>query len=388
MLVVIGGSSVAAADSFGGFSAVDRVYRVGADRVCGPLPVDSGRAAGVPKCDKRDADVLAQLAFKDGVVQAGGKARFAASASGKTLTVTGPDGGPVVTWDAGDPIDKVAGVWASQYEDRVAVAYVVRRLGREQTDVVAFELVKTTQASGSGTGSGTAAVGPGSTSVGTPAVASTAAPVDPKVADAVAAAKKAPRAKVLAAWQAVLALDAHHAEALYRVASEQAGAKRTADAIASLQALAASGRDEAVEWLVDARFDGAFSGMRADPKFRAAVGLDRAAATPYERLMGLGGQWEQSGTSCDKPEVHLRVMRDHAFKLQVRTVCEGSILDTPFKGTWRIDGDMIVLTVPTGGRQATAKDDAPCRFERTGDEDSLRCSLGRDLEFVVLPTRR
>jgi len=29
-----------------------------------------------------------------------------------------------------------------------------------------------------------------------------------------------------------------------------------------------------------------------------------------------------------------------------------------------------------------------CRFEGAGDEDAMRCSLGRDIDFVVLPTRR
>jgi hypothetical protein len=82
------------------------------------------------------------------------------------------------------------------------------------------------------------------------------------------------------------------------------------------------------------------------------------------------------------------MLRDRSFKLRVKTVCEGQVFDQPFKGTWRIDGDRIVLTVPTRNTKASAKDDAPCKFERSGDEDALRCSLGRDLEFVVLPTRR
>jgi hypothetical protein len=383
VLVVVGWSSVAAADTFGGFSAVDRVYRVGADRVCAPLAVDAGKASGVPACEKRPADTVAQLAFKDGVVQVGAKAHFTAAVSGKTLTIAGADGGPVVAWDASDPIDKVVGLWASAYEDRVAVTYSVRRLGREVTDVVAFELVKTTGTSAAG-----APGAAGSASAQTPATAAAPAAIDPKVAAAVVAAKKAPRAKALAAWQGVLALDGHHTEALYHVAAEQAAAKQAGDALATLQALADSGRDDAVEWLVEARFDGAFAALRSDRKFRSVVGLDRVAVTPYERLMGFGGQWEQTGTSCDKPEVQLRVMRDHSFRLQVRTVCEGAVSDTPFKGTWRIDGDQILLTFPTTGHKATTKDDAPCKFERAGDEDALHCSLGHDLEFLVLPTRR
>jgi hypothetical protein len=383
LVAIAAWSTTAAADTFGGFSAVDRVYRVNADRVCALLPVDGGKASGVPQCDKRAADALAQLAIAAGIAQTGGEARFTASNTGKTLTVSNADGNAVVVWDASDPIDKIVGVWTTSYEDRVAVAFGVRRLGRAMTDVVAFELVKTM-----GTASGSSAAPPVSGPDPASQSSTVASPEDPKVTAAVAAAKKATKGKALAAWQAVLALDGRHAEALYRVAVEQASGKQQAAALAALQALAASGRDDAVEWLVEARFDPAFAALRGDPKFRAAVGLDRAATTIYERLMGLGGQWEQTGTSCDKPEVRLRVMRDRSFRLAVRTVCEGNISELPFKGIWRIDGDQLVLTLPTKGQQATAKDDAPCKFERSGDEDALHCSLGHDIEFVVLPTRR
>jgi hypothetical protein len=128
--------------------------------------------------------------------------------------------------------------------------------------------------------------------------------------------------------------------------------------------------------------------MRADPSFRSAVGLDRKPATVYERLMGFGGQWEQTGTSCDKPEVRFIAKRDRTFRLRVKTTCEGSVYDSPFKGTWRIDGTRIVLSLPNQGKVASAADEAACMFEATGDEDAMRCALCRDIDFVVLPTRR
>src|SRR3954467_15083718 len=98
----------AAADTFGGFSGVDRPYQVNQDRVCTPLVVTAGKATGAPSCDKANADVMARLRFKDPIPQKGAaKATFGATASGRTLTVTrGAGGEAIITWDASDPISK------------------------------------------------------------------------------------------------------------------------------------------------------------------------------------------------------------------------------------------------------------------------------------------
>ena len=368
-------ATTAAADTFAGFSGVDRPYLVNQDRVCAPLAITHGSATGAPKCEKVGADVVAHLSIKAPIVQSGAKASFAATASGRTLTVSRKTGEPLVTWDAPDPIGKVVEVYGSQYDDRVAVAFTTRRIGKEVTDVIAFDL-----------GQNQTAVTPPTTPTTTPPTPTPV--VDPAVAKAVAAATAAPKPKQLAAWQAVLALDAAHAEALYRIAVLQIGGKQPGPAVASLEQLATSTRPDAVEWLVEARFEPAFAPLRADPKYRVAVGLDRKAATLYERIMGFGGQWEQTGTSCDKPEVQLVVTRDRGFKLRVKTTCEGRVYDTPFKGLWSIDGNGIVLTVPTKGQKVTEKDQMACRFEGKGDEDAMHCTIGHDLEFTVLPTRR
>lgn len=374
-IVTIG--STARADTFGGFSGVDRHYLINQDRVCTPISVAAGAASGAPACEKAAADAVAHLSIKPPNVQSGAKATFAAQASGRTITVSRKAGGaPVVAWDAPDPVVKIVDVYASQYDDRVAVAYNVRRLGREVTDVVAFDL-------------GAAQAAPPDVSIQPPPqpAAPPDQPDDPKVVKAAAAARAAPRAKAAAAWKAVLAIDAAHAEALFRIAVLDAAAKRPADALAGLTALAASTHGDAIEWLVEARFEPAFAGLRADPRFRAAVGLDRKAATTYERLMGFGGQWEQSGTSCDRPEVRFVAARDHSFKIRVKTSCEGSVYDSSFKGTWKLEADRLVLQLPNQGK-VTASDEAGCKFESSGDEDALRCTLGRDIDFLVLPTRR
>jgi hypothetical protein len=375
-------TATASADTFGGFSSIDAPYLVNQDRVCTPLEVTNGQASGAPKCEKAATEDIAHLTVKPGVVQSGAKASYAAAAAARVLTVT-KDGSAAVTWTAADPIGKIVEVYASQYEDRVAVAYTTRQLGKETTSVVAFTIVKTT---GKDVG-GPSTVKPTTTVTGP---APTPQKDDPEVQKAIDTARKAGKGKQLDAWRAVLALDADHSEARFRIAALQAGAKQTADAVASLEQLVKSKRGDAIEWLVEARFDPAFAGMRADPKFRAAVGLDRPSGTAYERLMGFGGQWEQTGTSCDAPEIRLTVKRDRSVKLHVKSSCEGKVYDVPFSGTWRLDdADHVTLILPPSkGAAASNKDEAPCGFKKHGEEDALHCTVGKDLEFEVLPTRR
>jgi hypothetical protein len=380
--LALGGT--AAADSFGGFSSIDAPYLVNQDRLCAPLEVVKGQATGAPRCEKAAADDIAKATIKPGVVQSGAKATYAASASGSTLTIT-KDGSAVVTWKTPDPIGKIVDLFASQYEDRVAVTYTTRAMGKETTSVVAFVLVKTTGRDPSAT----VPIKPPSGTGPTLAPPTATPKDDPAVTKAADAARKADKKKALAAWQAVQALDADHSEARYRIAALQATAKHNAEAIASLASLAKSSRGDAIEWLVEARFDPAFAPIRADARYRTAVGLDRPGATAYERVMGFGGQWEQTGTSCDTPQIRLTIKRDRSVKLNVKSSCNGQVYDIPFKGTWRLDdADHITLIMPTKGQAASAKDEAPCSLKKHGEEDQLHCVVGKDLEFDVLPTRR
>jgi hypothetical protein len=385
----------ALADTFGGFSSRDRSYLVNQDKVCAPLAVDAAAARGVPVCEKAAADRLAQLAFKSAEAQRGAKATFSASASGRTLIVTRSGGGEVVRWDAMDPIAKVVDVYAD-HEERVAVLYQVRRLGRDMIDVVAFELRRSGKGPAPAPGGegkpGTAPGGegqpPGGTPSGTPGSAPVSAPVapaDPAVDKAAAAARKAKGKAGLVAWQRVLELSPQHAEAHYRRAALALAARDKPAALASMEALAASTQPDAVEWRVAARFDAAFASLRADPSFRKSVGLDRPAQQPYEKVMGLGGVWEQSGTSCDSPTVAMTFTRDKKFRLQVKSVCEGMVANARFAGTWRVEGAGVALVLPN----RDANDDVvPCTFERSSDEEALRCPLDEDLQILVLPARR
>src|SRR5262245_60335508 len=107
----LGLAGAARAVKLGGFSGVDRAYLVNQDKVFSPLKLNEGVAAGAPSCATAPADVVAKLSFKDPILQTGAKATFAATASGRTLTVTRKDSGTqVVTWTAIDPIGKVVEV--------------------------------------------------------------------------------------------------------------------------------------------------------------------------------------------------------------------------------------------------------------------------------------
>lgn len=374
------------ADTFNGFSGVDKPYLVNQDRVCTPLTVSAGRASGTPRCERAAADVIAKLSIKKPKIDRGDKAEYAATASGQTITLAKKAGDPLVAWDAPDPIGKVVEVYVSDYGDRVAVAYAVRRAGRDVVDVVAFDLIAGKPA-GSTPPIPTPPTGDDTRSDGSAATGTQATPQDPRLAAAVKAARAAAKPKAVDAWKAVLALDPDHSEAHYQIAAAHAAATRSPEAIAELTILARSIRADAIDFLVEARFDAAFAAMRGDPAFRKLTKIDAKPATLYERLMGFGGQWEQAGTSCDAPEVRLVAKRDRTFKLNVKTACHGQTSDLPFGGTWKIDTGKVILTLPTRGK-ATKADDASCVFEPQGDEDALHCNLGHDVEFTALPTRR
>ena len=107
-------STIAAADTFGGFSGVDRYYLVNADKVCAPLTVEGGAAKGAPACEKQTADVIAKLSVKEPLSQKGVKGSFDAKASGRTLTVTDKSGATIVTWTAPDPIGRIVPMASSR----------------------------------------------------------------------------------------------------------------------------------------------------------------------------------------------------------------------------------------------------------------------------------
>lgn len=376
-VVVVAGGARAEADSLNGIAANEKSYVVGPRRVCTPLAVSAGAAQGVPACRTAATDEVAGLSARLPSADRGAKAEVVATARGRTITIETKAGQAVVVWTAADPIASIVDVWRSPTGRVLIVEYVVRRAGRERHDVIGFDR---------GLGGGARPTEP----------IDVIAPVDPPppvaptvsgdaVAKAVAKARKARGKAAAKAWLAVLAIDDAYPEAHYRIAVVDAAAKRPDAAIGRLEQLAASPRAEAIEWLIEARTEPGFGKLVGDARFRAAVGFDRPAQTTYERVMGLGGLWEQSIVPCDRPELKLTFGRDRKLALVLRTSCSGSRDKVAYRGTWDVAGATVQIKLP---KLDTGDDIAPCTLTPDDDEDVLRCQIDRDLSFEARPVRR
>jgi hypothetical protein len=365
----------AAADSFGGVAGNEKSYVIGREKVCQPLAVSGASARGVPSCRAADTDELAALSLKSPTPERGGGAEVRATAKGQTLTITRKDGTAVVTWTAVDPIASVVDVWRSTYGRIIVVEYTVRRAGREVHEVVGFDV-------------GVGGKEPTAPTTVTPPPTTVDAPpaVDPAVEKLAAKARKTSGKAAFAAWNKVLAADPDNAEAHYRIAAAYAATKTPLSALSSLESLSKSPRPDAAEWLIEARFDKSFLKLVDNTDFRSVVGLDRAPSSTYERLMGMGGQWEQSVIPCDRPEIKLTLRRARTFKLELSSVCSGMRERLSWTGTWSHTTTQTLelrLKKPKGGFDA-----APCTLTRDADEDVLTCHLDADLAFEARPVRR
>lgn len=382
-LMMAASAGVAVADTFGGFAGNEKTYVLGREKVCEPIKVTAAAAKGMPTCKVAGTDVMATLSLKSPAPERGSEAQVKATAKGQTITVTGKSGEVLVTWQSLDPVTSVVDVWRSTYGRIVAVEFTVRRMGKDVHDVVGFDMGV---GGGGGTGGGTTQTGTGTgTGTQTGTGTGTGTPVDPAMKKAIDKARKTSGKPAIAAWAKVLALDPENSEAKYRTAAAFAATKKSADAVAALQNLSQSKRSDAIEWLVEARFDKSFVKLVSDPGFRTAVGYDRPPGTAYERLMGLGGQWEQSMTPCDRPEMKVTLRRDRTFRLDFRSVCEGMRETFTMKGTWSMTDVAVEMLMkrPGGGT-----DSAPCLIGTDGDEDTLTCHVDADLTFEGRPVRR
>jgi hypothetical protein len=390
--------AVAAAGPFGGFSRDGSRYLADTTRVCQPV---AGRQ-GMPRCAKKGADEVARLGFRKGTAQRGAGAAVQVQASGTRLVVRGGDGAAVrAEWDSGNPIAAVGAVYLSDGGKLVAIEYEVRRAGRSQPQVVVLQLAggAVGQKSGQparGHEAGRPATGQPAGPGGQTPPPTAAAPDDPKTTAQLRAADKLLSArkwkKAEEAYRAVLLSAVDHPAARYGLAAALAGQNRSADAVTELGALGRSPHPQAARWLVEARLGSHFTRLQGDPGFRRAVGIDRDPARApgaYERLVGFGGHWEQTGSACQDPTVNLDLDRkSDRFKLTIRTRCQGEDETTRLAGTWRAEGAAALrLSFPNvDGPEEQLQCQLAAASDRSG-EDTLSCTL-EELQMKLRVVRR
>ncbi len=370
-------AATAEAGAFGGFSRDGKSYLDGADRICQPV------AKGQPTCRKAGKDEVTRLGFRMGTVQRGQAATVLAEASGTSIKVKDArTKATLVAWSAVDPVSRVTAVYLADGAGLVAVEVEARVSGRTVTQTVVFTLpAKSTSDAAAKPQKGTAPAPP------------PAAPLTPASTKAVAAAvkdgaaqlKKKKWTKAEAAYRKALATAGDHAAARFGLAAALAQEKRKADAVAELALLARSPLADAPEWLVEARTSAHFAALREDPDFRRTVGIDRDPdrdRSAYERLVGQGGSWEQTGTACQTPTVALKLDRKtKKFVLTIRVRCQGDDDTTKLTGTWMASGQSeLALTFPNAGGP---DEKLVCKLAESSGEDALGCKL----EDIVMDLR-
>jgi len=389
-LIGPGLSATAFAGAFGGFARDGKSYLDGADRVCQPIA-----RAGAPVCRKAGKDEVTRLGFRMGTPQRGSTAKVMAEASGTALKVKDARSKALlVEWSALDPISRIVAVHLADGGALVAVEYEARVSGRTVAQTVVLAL--------GGKGASDASAKPQKPAGPVAGLPATPAPppvatMSPRDAKAVAAAvkdgaaqlKKKRWAQAEAAYRKALATAGDHASARFGLAAALAQQKKKADAVSELRLLARSPLPDGPQWLVEARASAHFAGLREDPDFRRAVGIDRdpdRQASAYERLVGPGGSWEQTGQSCQTPTVSLKLDRKtKKFVLLIRIRCQGEDETTRLGGTWSAAGQTdLTLTFPNkGGPDETLL----CKLSDDGGEDSLACTL-EDIAMSLKIVRR
>jgi len=385
-VLLLGLSANASAGLFGGF-AKDGCYRLGGDQLC-TASSPSG-AGGV--CKTLEPGDLAKRKFSLGSKQLGASRRVLARKQGTHIEVLAEGGqAPLVTWDAEEILGGVGDVYLDDSKTWVAVEYTARFAGRVTEKLVVLPVVL-------------------------PKAVPAAASLSKPPVDVVPAAKKSSeskevrsllddaakwsrrrrtQAKAQKALQEVLQQVPGHPEALYGLALLHMKRKDTAAVLATLGKLAASKHPRQPKWRVEARLDLQFKSLRGDPAFRKAVGIVRSPGeTPslYERLVALGGTWEQESIPCEEPQVNLRLRRDlkQRFDLTILSKCQGMAETTRLDGTWSDDGGTgLALRLPN---MNVAADSLSCKIERCTDdvsEDCLRCQPDPKLEFLLRVVRR
>lgn len=381
VVVVLGTLLLAAPASagvFGGFSADENSYLRGTDQVC--LPIPAGARTAVATCKAASTEEVAKATYRKTKPETGPRARYSAKASGSDLTLQ-ELGGRTVEWSSVDPIAGVDAVYVSPSGKMIAVELRTRFGGRMVEDVAVFAVAKQTREQAAASAAASSSVAPTRSKTASKAIAA-----------GWAALKKKKWAPAQASFEKALG-EADDAEARYGVAVALGGAGKTAEAITRLADLAKSPLPNAVVWLVEARSEKVFKKLLIDKAFRKAVGLDPDPGRPtyaYERLVGLGGHWEQAGISCESARINLKLSRrPRTFSLAITSKCQGYGDTVKLAGAWDARGaDAASLTFPNpGGKEEVLQCTLSVCTDGSG-EDCLSCGPGTDLEMNLRLVRR
>ena len=376
------------AESFDGFTKVGD-YVVSGKKVCKPVRA----SAGIPSCTKLTAKTLAALTVKKPSAQMRRTARFEVSARGDSLAVhIAGDSKAQLTWSSGSPIGRVLATFVSKDGTVVVAEYETRFGGRTAQMVVGFAVSPGTsrQAPTSPT---TKTTTPTTKTIGPKLSAADQKRFDRLLVVGWKQLSKKRYKKAIGAADKALAVWDQSAEALSILAAAKARLKDSVGALTALERLATSTDSLAPEYRVDARTADAFEVLRADKRYRLAVGITRDPKRPasaYERVMGLGGRWEQRLISCEQAEVKLRLRRVRKrFTLAIKSKCGGPADVIDLSGRFATRGtDQLELIFPN---HEAGDENLMCKIERCKDspgEDCLQCNLGEDLDFLLHVTRR
>jgi len=392
-LAIVAAVTLACATSsaapFGGFSADETSYLVGTDWICTPIAGDVGE----PRCAKADARKRAQAGFKKPTALRGSGA-FVASASGPTVELKSADGSVRRSWQAPGVVSRIKGVYLSPNARMVAVEVETRTMGRAAVETVAFAIAKVGHAATSGAGTASGVVGQvGSGASGKLAVAPVARPkalqkaIDAGQGDL----RKRRYRKALATFDGLVAKHPRDPAVRFGRAAARAGLGDRKGALADLRELGMGNEADTPVWLVEARTEPAFDGLRAEREFRMILGLDPGGRvlTAYERALALGGGWEQPGSPCAEPKVELRLGHPkQTFSLVITSVCDGVRDKTRLSGRWIADVlDVVTLIFPNPGQD---DETLVCKLRgcQDGGETCLDCGAGTDMGFVLRPVSR
>ncbi len=384
--------SVAAAEKFSGFTGRGGKFTRGAT-LCSPVRGDFDS----PKCR-----TVATPSLAKGVLQTGENALVMVKKTGTSIVVLSKeDGSKLFRWDSGEVLTGIGDVYIDNSGCFVAVEYTLRIGGRTVDRVVVLALKKALNMGDlSGQvpqlGDPTAKPPIGTITKKPDKVVEVVLPKEfvTELKTGVKWAARRKHTKAVTSFKKALTLVPKQPEALYRLARSQYLANDLDSSKMTLKLLAEDKSQQGAKWRVEARYDKAFKALRSDGDFRKSVGITRAVGekiSSYERLVALGGKWEQESLPCEQPQVNLTLLRNkkRRFDLVILSRCQGSKETTRLDGSWLAASQgSLHLKFPN---TSSDDEDLVCQLELCSDgsgEDCLRCKPEPDIEFLLRVVRR